>query len=174
MSDIEIFRKDEVFAKIDCERHIARELSEYFTFYVPGHQFVPAFRNKIWDGKIRLYNLTSSHLYLGLMDYVKEFAEEREYTIDWNGVGVEDEYSLYHAKKFVEQLNLHSQGKSIEVREHQYKAFITTMQKRRALLLSPTASGKSLIIYLIFRQLLDYQNLKGLIYCSGKPVQIHN
>lgn len=163
MSDIIIHKSDEVFAKIECERHVAKELSEYFTFMVPGHQFVPAFRNKIWDGKIRLYNLTTSKLYLGLMDYVKEFAEEREYTIDWNGVGVEDEYSLYHAKKFVEQLNLHSQGKSIEVREHQYKAFITTMQKRRALLLSPTASGKSLIIYLIFRQLLDYQNLKGLI-----------
>jgi superfamily II DNA or RNA helicase len=37
------------------------------------------------------------------------------------------------------------------------------MQKRRALLVSPTASGKSLIIYLIFRQLHQYQNLKGLI-----------
>lgn len=163
MFDIEILPKDEVFARIDCERHIARELSEYFTFFVPGHQFVPAFRNKIWDGKIRLYNLTTSQLYLGLMDYVKIFAEERGYTVDWNGVGQEDEYSLYHAKKFAEQLNLHSQGKPINVREHQFKAFVTAMQKRRGLLLSPTASGKSLIIYLIFRQLLDYQDLKGLI-----------
>lgn len=163
MKDIEIYKKDEVFARINCERHIARELSEYFTFFVPGHQFVPAFRNKIWDGKIRLYNLTTSHLYLGLMDYVKIFAEERGYTIDWNGVGQEDEYSLYHAKKFTEGLNLHSQGKPIGVRDHQFKAFITAMQRRRGLLLSPTASGKSLIIYLIFRQLLDYQDLKGLI-----------
>ena len=161
--DIEIYKKDEVFARINCERHIARELSEYFTFFVPGHQFVPAFRNKIWDGKIRLYNLTSSVLYLGLMDYVKIFAEERGYTVDWNGVEQEDEYSLYHAKKFAEQLNLHSQGKPIGVRDHQFKAFVTAMQKRRGLLLSPTASGKSLIIYLLFRQLLDYQDLKGLI-----------
>jgi superfamily II DNA or RNA helicase len=60
-------------------------------------------------------------------------------------------------------LNLHSQGKPIDVREHQRKAFIHAIQNRRALLLSPTASGKSLIIYLLFRQLLDYQNLKGLI-----------
>ena len=37
------------------------------------------------------------------------------------------------------------------------------MQSRRALIISPTASGKSLIIYLIFRQLLDYQKLRGLI-----------
>jgi superfamily II DNA or RNA helicase len=37
------------------------------------------------------------------------------------------------------------------------------MQRRRTLLLSPTASGKSLIIYLIVRQLLTYQKLKGLV-----------
>jgi superfamily II DNA or RNA helicase len=137
------------------------ELSEYFTFFVPGHQFVPAFRNKIWDGKIRLFNRVTSELYLGLIPYVKEFCEEREYTYQYEDV--EDEYSVYHANKFFDTLNLHSNGKPISVREHQRNAFIHAMQRRRALLLSPTASGKSLIIYLIFRQLLDYQNLKGLI-----------
>jgi superfamily II DNA or RNA helicase len=70
---------------------------------------------------------------------------------------------VYHAHKFFDTLNLHSQGKPIGVREHQEHAFIEAIQKRRTLLLSPTASGKSLIIYLICRQLLDYQNLKGLI-----------
>lgn len=161
--DLSISKKNEVYAKIVCERHVARELSEYFTFMVPGAQFTPAFRNKIWDGKIRLYNLNSSLLYLGLMDYVKQFAEERGYEIEWDGLGTEDDYSLYHAKKFADSLNLHSQGKPIGVREHQFKAFISAMQNRRRLLLSPTASGKSLIIYLIFRQLLEYQDLKGLI-----------
>ena len=161
--DLSISKKDEVYAKIVCERHVARELSEYFTFMVPGAQFTPAFRNKIWDGKIRLYNLNTNLLYLGLMDYVKQFAEERGYGIEWDGLGTEDDYSLYHAKKYAESLNLHSQGKPIGVREHQFKAFISVMQSRRKLLLSPTASGKSLIIYLIFRQLLDYQDLKGLI-----------
>jgi superfamily II DNA or RNA helicase len=161
--DLIIHKKNEVYAKIECERHIARELSEYFTFMVPGYQFVPTFRNKIWDGKIRLFNLTTSQIYLGLADYIKVFAEERGYGVDWNGLETEDEFSLYHAKKFTESLNLHSQGKPIEVREHQYKAFVTAMQKRRGLLLSPTASGKSLIIYLICRQLMEYQNMKGLI-----------
>jgi len=156
-----VTKKDEVFAKITCEKHVARELSEYFTFFVPGHQFVPAFRNRIWDGKIRLFNLTTSQLYLGLLPHLKEFCDEREYKFVYDGH--EDEYSVYHAKKFFETLNLHSQGKAIDVREHQQTAFIESMQKRRALLLSPTASGKSLIIYLLFRQLLDYQNLKGLI-----------
>lgn len=160
-NDIIVTKKNEVYATITCERSVARELSEYFTFFVPGHQFVPAFRNRIWDGKIRLFNLQTSTLYLGLMDYFKEFCDERQYTYTMDEM--EDEYSVYHFDKFVQSLNLHSQNKPIGAREHQRDAFITAMQKRRSLLLSPTASGKSLIIYLLFRQLLDFQDLKGLI-----------
>ncbi len=159
-----IHKKDEVYVKIICEKHIARELSEFFTFFVPGYQFVPAYRNRIWDGKIRLFNLQSFTLYRGLLNYVEQFCEERDYTFEYEGgVDVEDEFSLYYAKKFAEDLNIHSNGKSIEVREHQLNAFVHAMQKRRALLVSPTASGKSLIIYLLFQQLHKYQNLKGLV-----------
>ncbi len=164
-SDIVISKKDEVHAKIICEKHLAKELSEYFTFFVPGYQFVPAYRNKIWDGKIRLFNLQSYTLYLGLLPYLKEFCDEREYTYEFDDTraDLEDEFSIYQAQKFTDSLNLQSRGVPIEVREHQLNAFIHAMQSRRALLVSPTASGKSLIIYLLFRQLLDYQDLKGLI-----------
>lgn len=161
MSDLIIKKKDEVYAKITCERHISQELSQYFTFFVPGYQFIPAYRNKIWDGKIRLYSLQTNQIYLGLIDYIKQFCEERNYTYEFEEI--EDEFSIYHADKFFNTLNLHTQGKKIEVKDHQKNAFIHAMQKRRSLLLSPTSSGKSLIIYLIVRQLLEYQNLKGLI-----------
>ncbi|CAB4133448.1 SSL2 DNA or RNA helicases of superfamily II [uncultured Caudovirales phage] len=163
-SNLIISKKDEVYVKITCERHFAQELSEFFTFFVPGYTFVPAYRNKIWDGKIRLFNLQSSTLYRGLLPYVESFCKEREYTYEFqDNLDVEDEFSVYHANKFFDSLNLHSNGKPIKVRDHQVAAFCHAMQKRRTLLLSPTASGKSLIIYTIFRQLLDYQGLKGLI-----------
>ena len=164
MSDLVISKVNEVYIKIKCERHISQELSQFFEFFVPGHQFVPAFRNKIWDGKIRLYNLQSSMLYRGLLSYIEQFCESRGYTFEYqDGLDISDEYSVYHAKKFIEELNIHARGEPIEVREHQIEAFIHAMQNRRALLLSPTASGKSLIIYLIFQQLHKYQNLKGLV-----------
>ena len=160
-SDLVITKKDEVFAKVACERHIAMELSEFFTFFVPGYQFVPAYRNRIWDGKIRLFALQTGQIYLGLIPYLKEFCAEREYTYELEELT--DEYSVYLAEKFIKTLNLHSNGQPIEVREHQINAYVHAMRNRRALLLSPTASGKSLIIYLICRQLIDYQNLRGLI-----------
>ena len=164
MIDIVVSKKDEVYAKITCERHIAKELSEFFTFYVPGYQFTPAFKNKIWDGKIRLYNLTSSVLYLGLLKYLEQFCEEREYSFEYrDDVDCEDEFSTYHAEKFAQSLNLSSRGVSIQAKDYQLNALVHVMQRRRALLISPTASGKSLMIYMIFRQLMDFQNLKGLI-----------
>ena len=39
--------------KIELEDGIAAELSEYFSFYVPGYKFMPAYKHKVWDGKIR-------------------------------------------------------------------------------------------------------------------------
>lgn len=162
--DLIISKLDEVYAKIQCEKFVAKELHEYFSFLVPGYQFVPAYRNKIWNGKIYLYHLNTSQIYLGLLPYLQEFCESRGYTFEYqDGLDISDEYSVYHAKKFIEELNIHARGEPIEVREHQIEAYIHAMQNRRALLLSPTASGKSLIIYLIFQQLYKYQNLKGLI-----------
>ena len=161
VNDIIITKKNEVYAKVTCEKHVAMELSEYFTFFVPGYQFVPAFRNRIWDGKIRLFNRQTSEIYFGLIPHLKEFADERGYSVEHEEI--EDEFSIYHANKFFNSIPLHSKGQPITVNEHQRDAFIEAMQSRRKLLVSPTASGKSLIIYLIFRQLLDYQNLKGLI-----------
>jgi superfamily II DNA or RNA helicase len=165
MADLLIHKHNEVYAKLSCEKYILRELADVFTFFVPGHQFTPEFRNRIWDGKIRLLNLNTKLIYLGLLQYIEEFCISRDYTFEFVNFNpdVEDEFSVYHAEKFIEGLKLSSQGRSIQPKEHQLRAFIGAMQNRRKLILSPTASGKSLIIYLLFRQLLDYQNLKGLI-----------
>ena len=160
-----ISKKDEVYAKVTCEKHHAQELSEFFTFFVPGYQFTPAFRNRLWDGKIRLFDLRSNTLYLGLIPYLRNFCEERQYDLEFDETGADltDDYPVYHGEKFVADLKLQSAGKDIEVRDYQLDAFIQGMRHRRQLLLSPTASGKSLIIYLFVRQFIQYQNLRGLI-----------
>ena len=164
-NDVVISKLNEVYIKVIAEKHILREMSEYFTFMVPGHQFTPAFRNRIWDGKIRLLDLRNNQMYHGLITYIEEFLKDRGYSFEYDETraDLEDECSVYHAKKFIDSLNLHANGKPITINDHQLDAYIEAMQKRRRLLLSPTASGKSLIIYLIFRQLYQYQDLKGLI-----------
>lgn len=154
MEQLKIKKINEVYNKIDCEPAVAYELNDYFTFDVPGAKFMPAYRNKIWDGKIRLFNLMSCTLYSGLNRYVEEFCKSRNYEVDYESDFSSTEFSLLEAKKFIESLNL-----THTPRDYQLDAFVHAVRERRALLLSPTASGKSLIIYLLTR----YYNAKTLI-----------
>ena len=116
---------------------------------------MPAFRNKVWDGKIRLFNSQNRQIYYGLIPYLEKFAKERDYVIEFDeSVETYDEFSLSEATDFIDTL-----GIPFEVRDYQIDAFIHAVRSRRNLLVSPTASGKSLIIYLIAR----YLNCKTLI-----------
>ena len=162
---IKVYKKNEAYVKIECERSTAQELSDYFTFFVPGYQFVPAFRNRLWDGKIRLFDLRTFEIYHGLLPYIEKFCEERSYEIEYGNPrpDLSYDFSEYHADKFIKELKIQSRGKDIEVRDYQKTAFVNGMRNYRKLLLSPTASGKSLIIYLFVRQLLAYHCKKGLI-----------
>ena len=148
MDIIEISRHDETYNKIKCDPGIGYELNEYFTFDIPGAKFMPAVRNKFWDGKIRLYNVMSCLLYAGLNDYVKQFADSRGYQIIYTSDFSADELSLKEATDFIETLNIPSK---YQPRDYQIEAFTHAIRNRRSLLLSPTASGKSFIIYLIVR-----------------------
>ena len=64
LNDLTIIKQDEVYVTVDCEKSIARELNDYFTFFVPGYKFMPSYRNRVWDGKIRLFHLHNHKLYV--------------------------------------------------------------------------------------------------------------
>ena len=146
METVYVSKFDETYNKISCEISTAHELSEYFTFFVPGYKFMPAYRNKFWDGKIRLFNKMNGLLYAGLNEYVEKFCKERGYLLDYSDEFTAIEFSLKEAKEFLDKLNL-----KIYPRDYQIEAFTHAVRNRRALLLSPTASGKSLIIYMLNR-----------------------
>jgi len=162
---ITIKKYNEVYIKIYAENYLLKELSDYFTFWVPNFQFSPAFKQKLWDGKIRLLDLRTNLIYYGVLPYIEKFVKDRNYELEYIDPrpDVAEEFPLVLAKKFIEELNIHSAGEKINVRSDQIEAFISAMRDKRKLLLSPTASGKSLIIYMIVMQLLKYKNYRGLI-----------
>jgi reverse gyrase len=158
MADLILHKKNEAYIQFECDRGIAQELSDYFTFFVPGHQFTPAYKSRIWDGKIRLADLRSFTIYHGLVPYIEIFCKERDYTLEIDSdVNSTENYSVVEAKEFISTLNI-----PLEVRDYQLKSFVHAVRNKRILLLSPTASGKSLIIYLILRH-LQLENKKGLL-----------
>ena len=54
--DVTLTKFNEVYLRIKCEPSVAKELSEFFTFEVPNAKFMPSVRNRLWDGKIRLFS----------------------------------------------------------------------------------------------------------------------
>ena len=137
--------------KIACEKSIAKELSDFFTFYVPGHKFMPAYRNRMWDGQIKLYNMYKQQLYSGLLDYTIKFAEERNYSVENNTKSCGEAITLEQVADFVNTLNITVSGKPIIPHKHQLESIHHSITNGRCLLLSPTGSGKSLIIYGLVR-----------------------
>ncbi len=161
MSNLLIHELDEVYVKFECEKSLAQELSDYFTFYVPGHQFSPAFKSKFWDGKIRLADLRTFTIYRGLVPYIKKFCKERNYSVTVDDkVSVTENFSLIEAVEFIKTLNL---PESIEVRDYQLQSFVHAVRNKRIMILSPTGSGKSLILYIILRYLQEADFKKGLL-----------
>ena len=151
--DLKIRKKNEVYLKIEAEPHINVELSEYFTFDIPNAKFMPQYRSKFWDGKIRLYSPGTGELYCGLIEYLEEWCNDKGYTYEHS------ECKFYGHPHEVNELispeaivdYVKSLGIPHKVRDYQYKAIYEALKYNRRLLLSPTASGKSLMIYSIIR-----------------------
>ena len=147
-----ISKKNDVYVKVDTEPNIARELVDFFTFEVPGARFMPTYKSRVWDGKIRLYNQMSGEIYFGLVPYVEEFAKRNDISIEYKeGVKNEGEYRDSVLGGFVRRVSPKSKGKNLQLRDYQMAAFTHAVRNNRSLSLSPTASGKSLIIYLLSR-----------------------
>ena len=147
MDTLIVEKKNDVYLTVDCDSNVQRELSEFFTFYVPGYKFMPAFRNRMWDGKIRLFSQKTKEIYFGLYPYIKAFCDERGYHIvAGKNVDIDNKVDKDIVKKFSNGL-----GQKFEARDYQIDAIYHSLKFNRALLLSPTASGKSFIIYALIR-----------------------
>ena len=155
MEKISAAKHNEVYISVDTSSSIHRELSDFFKFKVPGYQFMPAYKMRMWDGNVHLYNLMNGTIYCGLLPYLKEFCKSRDYQLEIDaGLEHKNKFSEQDCDEFLQSLEL-----PFEVRDYQKKAIVEGIRNNRSLLLSPTGSGKSLIIYALTR----YYNKKTLI-----------
>lgn len=156
---VELSVINESLMRVRCDRGIAQELSDIFTFMVPGYQFTPKFKNKLWDGKIRLLDTRSMTLHRGLLHYIIPFCKDREYELILDpALELSENYSLQEGTKFSATLGL-----PFVARDYQISAFVHAIRNKRLLILSPTASGKSLIIYLMLRYFQSIGLKRGLL-----------
>ena len=161
MAEFVVRLKDYSMLYVDCEAGYAAELSEYFSFFVPGYKFMPAYKNKVWDGKIRLFNRINGELSAGLYAYLIKFAADRSYSVDTE----ESDYGFpVPARSPLELADLlNDVTLPFQPRDYQYDALETALTRTRAILLSPTGSGKSFIAYLLIKYYLSKFNNKVLL-----------
>jgi len=176
METIRVRKLNHSIIHLECERSVGAELREFFSFYVPGYKFMPAYRNRMWDGKIRLYNQTTGQIPAGLFPQVLSFAELREYELEIEeteygnpneGNKINPEFMM----KFIDALKL-----PFKIRDYQFDAVCTGIQRKNAILLSPTGSGKSLIIYALMRYLISSfeQDVLVIVPTTSLVEQMHN
>lgn len=169
MEMIKVKNKNYSVMQIGCDYGIANELSDYFSFFVPGYKFMPAYKNRVWDGKIRLFNSQTMELPCGLYPFLEEFAKPRNYSVEVlhdNYYGRPDSNVSIDANHIMDYITT-SLKLPFEIRDYQFEAVCEGLHRKRAILISPTGSGKSLIIYVISKYYLDRirrnENMKLLV-----------
>ena len=156
MSHLSISKKNEVNLQVKSEAHVYYELSDYFTFDVPGAKFMPQYRNKYWDGKIRLFSNHTGEIYVGLLDKLIQFCEDHNYTYEFKD---NEYYGLpFQTNDLISREGVKDYMYSIckhVPRDYQIEGVYDALKHNRKLLISPTASGKSLMIYSIVRYYVE-------------------
>ena len=156
MSHLVISKKSEVYLHVEAEVHVYYELADQFTFDVPGASFSPAYKKKFWDGKIRLFNIKNGQIYVGLLDRIIQFCKDHGYTYEFKDnkyYGTPFEVNEYISKEGVKDyMTAISKHKP---RDYQIEGVYDALRHNRKLLISPTASGKSLMIYSIVRYFVE-------------------
>ncbi len=156
MSHLIISKKNEVYLHVEAEVHVYYELADQFTFEVPGAKFMPSYQKKYWDGKIRLFNTQTGEVYVGLLDKIVQFCKDHKYTYEF----VDNAYygTPFEVNEMISKEGVKDYMNAIckySPREYQVEGVYDALRHNRKLLISPTASGKSLMIYSIVRYYVE-------------------
>jgi superfamily II DNA or RNA helicase len=156
-ANLVISKSNEVFLKINTEPHIEYELRDHFKFEVPNAKFMPQYRGRNWNGEIHLFDMRSKQIYVGLLDKIVSFCENYGYSYKFE----DNKFygTPYEENEFISFEGVKDYIKSISAyapRQYQVEGVFDALKHNRRLLISPTASGKSLMIYSLARYYAEH------------------
>lgn len=162
MSDVIIKFISESICEIITDDYTLAELKYRMRFRPKDYFFAPSYKIGKWDGWINL--IKQNKLAVGLIPLLCEKMQDLKISFE-----IDNRYfPTYKVTKnqiieYSKLLNLQSKGIDITPREHQINGVLNSLQNKRVVLLSATNSGKSLILYIYIRFLLDILNLNKIL-----------
>lgn len=183
---IRLEKINEVYSKLHVSNEgILYEIDSQFTFRVPNYQFMPQYRLGVWDGNIHLFQRKTLQFPNGLISYLESFCQENGYSLDIENTLKPNKITLQEIETYCNSLNVHSKKKAITPRDYQISSTHYIVENKRGVIVSSTSSGKSLVLYMITRRLLEKENanillivptisLVGQMYTDFQDYSSHN
>jgi superfamily II DNA or RNA helicase len=172
MSDVTIYKKNEVYIKLECEPHILYELSPYFTFSVESAKFMPQYRGRGWNGEIRLLSTATGEIYAGLLDkviakiknhgYTYEFKDNKYYDLPFE---VNEEITEEGVKGYMKHIC------TLNPYDYQVNAVYECLRYNRKTIVSATSSGKSYMIYALVRYYVTKKKRVLVVFPTTSLIQ---
>lgn len=147
MNQVKIQKLNETWFHIEAPPHILKGLSDHFSFEVENLHHIRRQnpRLKFWDGKIRLFRQKEKLLPYGLLKEALQWIREQECEIDYEAPAASVPVVKFDKALYTELV----EKAGLTFASDQEKAIQQCLKQQKLLLLSPTASGKSFIIYCV-------------------------
>jgi len=136
---------------------IISALRDKYAFSVPGHEYSQAYKKRRWDGKKRYFGANGKFRTGLLRRIVSDLKEIGATDIQW-------ENKLEEQEPFIPSVG------NFEYREYQERAIYQCLKKRRAIVDSPTGSGKTLIMAGCIAALQHDQDVTAVVLFREKGI----
>lgn len=138
------------------------ELDSAFAIHKDGYQFVPAYQNHTWDGKTHFFKTTTHKFPIGLVDELIKWCDSKKYELKFENYEKEPVEWLSR-EKFEANCKQIMSGSKYQPRDYQLDSAFAALNGKRGILECCTSSGKSLMIYLIMRNLMMERGYKKML-----------
>ena len=148
---VHIVAENDAWSRFLCsDADLFDALRREMSFEAPGARHMPLVKSGRWDGRIRLLGKDGA-FHAGLASRLGRMAEERGADVTYEGSAGNSPVTRDFVEGYIGTLDL-----PFPPRDYQIDGIHQALLQRRCLLVSPTASGKSLVIYVVARFLADH------------------
>ena len=157
---IKFNKYNEIYSVINTDSYTKSKLVRLFRIHEPSYYFNPKYKLGLWDGKRAIYT-GGNYIFNGLIPFVQKFAKSE-------GIEVEDNTDVLSLRSNEYEPDYPLPFKP---REYQLLALQRCIEYGKCVVSSPTSSGKSLMIYMLVRYMLEHKRDKNKI-CVIVPSKV--